>query len=689
MLAALLRAWAVIQLPLDYDEPVYVNAAFQYAEAMQAGNWDAIIDYAENREHPPLVKLLYGAGILALGGHASWSNGLLVSRAISALFGTLAVLLLTLVSPIAGGLLAAQTLVVKYTSQAYLEALPHLTSLTAVLALRRSTRSLDRWFWLSALALGLTAAGKYSYFPILLVVLYLAIWEKRVRWRSLLPYLVTAAVIFWLFNPTLWHEPVTRLADSLFFHARYSQSARVELSGYGPWQPLYWLSRSVGWDWHPDVFFYFGLDGIISLLALGGIYLHWRSRRFWVIVWIVISLVFLLLWPTKWPQYTMIVMPALCLAAGEVIGLAYRRFREFDDYWAWLKQMAPAPPLSFWIVAGIAVVAVATIYVSTSVQLIVGRLGWSHFTTQSTLIPSNTVNVIEAGAGEEMIVGTTQGVAIWTPPAGTDLPDAWIVSDSESSDLPNNQVRSLALGRDGILWCGTEDGLARYDGHHWQSYDATQMGLSQDFVLALTLGSDGRLWVGTNSGATVYDGQGWTSITAATSGLLDDFVTDLAVEPKPGGDVVWFGTGRGVSRLDTATGRWTSYVMGGEGQPLGSIADLLIDARGRLWIATASNGLHVMDRDVWRSYRVSNSDIPFNSVQALFEAEPGTLWIGTAIPNNPGGVLSAFDGNTWTTYTPRNAGFSGSEPLALALDREQRLWIGTRTAGIDIFRQQQ
>ena len=55
------------------------------------------------------------------------------------------------------------------------------------------------------------------------------------------------------------------------------------------------------------------------------------------------------------------------------------------------------------------------------------------------------------------------------------------------------------------------------------------------------------------------------------------------------------------------------------------------------------------------------------------------------VPNGPGGVVATFDGKSWDTYAPRTSGFSGSEPLAISVDAGGRIWIGTRTAGVEIY----
>jgi hypothetical protein len=698
--AALLRGWAALRLPLDYDEPVYLQAGLDYARALRAGDWNGVIDYAENREHPALAKVLYAVPLLVLGPEVRWLVALYASRFLSALLGTLAALLLALFDPLAGVFLGAHTLAVKYTSQAYLEALPHLASLAAVLVFLRSASRRDGWFWLSAVALGITAAAKFTYLPVVLVLLYLAIFEKRLRWHDLVLFVAVSVVAFWLFNPSLWHEPVGRLLDSLFFHVRYSQGPRVELAGLPWYQPLYWISRSAPSAWHPEVFFYWALDSAIFLLAMAGLYWEWRERR-WVVVWIVTSLLFLLVWPTKWPQYSLVLVPALCLSASQTVRQAHGWLREQETYWQWFREMVPRPPLAFWIILAALVAAITVGYTASSLQMTLGRLYWTQLNRENSLLPSNTVYAILRGPEEQMVLGTERGVALWYPPAATDLPDRWILYHTGNSPLPHNSVRSLAYDAAGHLWAGTEQGLAVYDGSGWQIYHARDLGLAADaadgeVVYALAVGSDGRLWVGTGSGAAVLIGQAWTPFTAATSGLVHNRVLSLAVEPRPAGDRVWFGTRAGLSRLDTTTGEWSSFPQDFD-PAWGGVIELTLDASGRLWAGTLGGGLGLWQGpaaeeaaaaegdSAWRFYRTANSDLPFNTVTLVAELRPGVLWVGTALPAQAGGQLAEFDGREWKIWTDRNSGFSGAEPLALAQAADGRWWLGTRTAGVDIY----
>jgi hypothetical protein len=684
LLGALLRVWAAVLLPTDFDEPVYVRIAFDHARALRLGDLNGVIDYPENREHPALVKVLYGLVVLALGDAADSTTALYATRTLSVVLGTLAVLLVALAGgPLAGGMLAVHTLAVKYTSQAYLEALPHATSIVAVLAFQRAASARDRWFWLSALALGLTAAGKFTYLPVVVVIVYLATWEKNIQWRPMLAYFAAAAAVFWSFNPTLWRDPLPRLADALFFHARYAQSLPVQQSGYPWYQPVLWVSTSAASGWHPEVFFYFGFDGIIFLLAVAGLPREWRERR-WLVVWMAACLLFLLLWPTKWPQYALVVVPALCLAAAPTAVRVYRRLRELEEYWQWLPQMLPRPPLLAWIALGAFVVFISAVYFTSAAQYVVGRIGWSRLTTEGSLLPSRTVYALVPGPEGQMILGTERGAVIWAPPTATDLPDHWTVFTTRNSGLPSDRVLALAQDAAGNVWFGTQSGLSRYDGRSWQTTRAAELGLAGDQVHALALGGEGQVWVGTQTGAAVWNGHRWTAYTTANSGLLDDHVFALAITPTANGDRVWFGTRTGVSRLDAATGAWDSFTSGDSDLGAGAVLDLMVDSSGWVWAGTVG-GLSVWDGAGWRTYRTGNSGLPRNTVNAAFEPRPGVLWVGAAMPTEVGGALAAFDGQTWRTYRPQNSGFSGAEPLAFALDSQGRLWIGTRTAGVDIY----
>ena len=326
------HALAVAKLPQDFDEPVYVDVAVDYARSMEHGDLNAIIDYPGVREHPALVKLAYGVTIYTKGIANNYSESLEISRIVSAIFGVIATILVALFDPFAGGLMAIHALVVKYSSQAYLEAIPlAFTTLSVLTFLRTNKDKRDVWFWLSAFALGATTAGKFTYTPVLVIVLgYLALFEKKIPFRWMVVFGVVAIAAFFTLNVTLWHQPFERVMEALEYHANYQSGAHVAEVNYPWYQPFIWLFVNTPGDWHGGIFLY-DIDPFIAAFAFAGILREWKERR-WLVVWLVAGIIFLLLWGTKWPQYVLTIVPAICIMAAESARRFYHWFTHLSYY---------------------------------------------------------------------------------------------------------------------------------------------------------------------------------------------------------------------------------------------------------------------------------------------------------------------------------------------------------------------
>jgi arabinogalactan oligomer/maltooligosaccharide transport system permease protein len=339
-IALSVRLTAVDQLPIDYDEDDYLRAGQLYATGIQQGDWSVFTRENYRTEHPPLTKIVNGLVMASLPPAPEIPDRPTTAdpartlpqphldnvRTTHAIFGTLEVLALSLINPLAGLILATHTWTIKYTSQVMLEALPALTSLLVVVFYLKSKGKFNAWSLLSAIMLGLTAASKYPYTMVGVTVLIHWLWDSwpgrsdddnRSAWQWLRPILAwggIALIVFFLADPYLWPDPIGRLRDSIGYHGRYATTAaEVQEANFPIWQPLVWLAQAV--PWHPGVF-PVQLDALILLFAALGFKRLWQRYRVFAL-WVIILLVFLFFWPTKWPQYILMLTAPLALSAVE------------------------------------------------------------------------------------------------------------------------------------------------------------------------------------------------------------------------------------------------------------------------------------------------------------------------------------------------------------------------------------
>ncbi len=392
VLAAVILGWnarnhAVQTLPVDYDEDDYIRAAQEYTGVFRSGNLINLTEYNYRPEHPPLAKIIFGASLLTApekpltpdrattsSPDSYLSRDLLIpARTISALEGTLTVFFLALINPLAGVLLASHTFTIKYTSQVMLEALPSLTSFLTILAYLRFKKTTRKyWLILSALFLGLTAASKYIYCLVgfaILIDWFLDAYKKNQLKKSFFNAFgwgLISIIFFFVANPYLWVDPLSRLYESIFFHAAYSTTAsEVQSAGFPIWQPFIWLSMSPK-EWHPMVF-RFAPDVYISILAVLGFPRLWKKERLYIL-WLIVAILFLLAWPTKWPQYILVLTVPLSLAAAE--GLYTVFAQPFQRWWKnrSTNQTTDIPPkneinrAAKWLIPGLIAFTLLTIF---------------------------------------------------------------------------------------------------------------------------------------------------------------------------------------------------------------------------------------------------------------------------------------------------------------------------------------
>jgi ligand-binding sensor domain-containing protein/signal transduction histidine kinase len=274
--------------------------------------------------------------------------------------------------------------------------------------------------------------------------------------------------------------------------------------------------------------------------------------------------------------------------------------------------------------------------------------------------------------------------------------------------LAHNLVNSIAQTPDGYLWAGSEEGLNRYDGVSFTTFDHRKTeGIPSNTFSALAVDHGGTLWAGTRDhgvlrlvdgqftavlwepGAqsaqiraltTAPDGDMWVGLhdrgvvllhgttvvgtVTVRDGLPSDDIRSILVARD---GTMWIATFRGLAQW--SAGR----VLRGPAALDGvAIDEVVQDAHGELWCATANGLAHVRGDGVeW----VGGQRVLAMRVRQLLFDHDGNLWIGT------GSGVARMTPDRQIDLLPKPVGMV----LALFEDSEGDVWIGTE-GGLDRLR---
>jgi ligand-binding sensor domain-containing protein/signal transduction histidine kinase len=283
--------------------------------------------------------------------------------------------------------------------------------------------------------------------------------------------------------------------------------------------------------------------------------------------------------------------------------------------------------------------------------------------------------------------------------------------------MPRGAVRALAQTRDGYLWLGADDGVARFDGVRFVSFDLSQFargggvralwgdsqgalwigfasnglvryvdgsftlftasdGLPTNNITALTEDSSGRIWIGTERGLRLWQ-EGRITPIGGTEMLRDEPITALC---RDASGTMWIGVGgMGIFRFQAGA---LTRVSDPEIDALSRRSHcLLLDRNDRIWLGAGDDFVLCWESGQWRRFRIPrHSATPF--VTSLAEQPDGTVWAGSRSE----GLFQFKEGK----LTPVNAiaGSLDNRVTALFVDREGHLWIGRDSGLSRLLREQ-
>ncbi len=322
-------------------------------------------------------------------------------------------------------------------------------------------------------------------------------------------------------------------------------------------------------------------------------------------------------------------------------------------------------------------------------------------------------------------IATVALVAAWATCAAWALDPGRAVTQyaqrhwSTEDGLPQSTVQALAQTRDGFLWIGTQEGLARFDGTHFTIFDsANTPALRTTSIASLAATADGALWIALSSGGVARYADGRFENLPLPRGSRDGVVSALAADAR---GRVWIGTragllrrdGTGPLRRDAAPGlgeRHVSALLAGrdgtlwagtddglfrraagaaafapvDGVPQAHVVSLHEDRRHEVWAATY-RGLFRGTASGFAPVAVRDAAGHQQMVRVTYEDRDGNLWLGTDVDglervDRDGHVID----RTRALGQPDGAGAESIQ--ALLEDGAGNLWVGTNGLGLHQLR---
>ncbi len=250
-----------------------------------------------------------------------------------------------------------------------------------------------------------------------------------------------------------------------------------------------------------------------------------------------------------------------------------------------------------------------------------------------------------------------------------------------------NTIHAIISDSKGYLWIGTPNGLVKYDGYsfdyYYHNYEDPES-LINNYISHLFTDSKGRLWIGTREGLCLYltDTEQFIPIEKSTKKVL--FIKEDSNNRVWVGDdnkiEVYYSGYDALDKVDKISEINLEKQLGGK-----AITDLEFNPSSGLLVAT-NNKVFKLDFNEKENYTFGilelQIDSNINNIKKILKVD-NSLWIGTN-----SGLYQTFQENSrlitvGSHFNSEKEGFKTPyNILSLYLDKEKKLWIGTRKNGV-------
>nr|WP_319510031.1 two-component regulator propeller domain-containing protein [uncultured Draconibacterium sp.] len=254
------------------------------------------------------------------------------------------------------------------------------------------------------------------------------------------------------------------------------------------------------------------------------------------------------------------------------------------------------------------------------------------------------------------------------------------VNEKGNRHLLHNLVHTISEDQQGRVWIGTEDGLCVWSPYtetfdYYQHDIRNPEGINTNPIYDIFCDRDGNMWLGTYFGGINFWSNTPDFFQVWQAGTGEQHLSGSAVscitEDENGS--IWVGMeDMGINQIDIEEGRIVREINESNGLSFNNVHDLLFETPSRLWVATYTGGVNIINLNTnkFEYIRMENHpQLPSNDVYSLIHSGDSVFIstsAGVAVWNTITKKLSHFQPET----------FNGVQ-VEFMYDSKDRIWFSS------------
>lgn len=259
--------------------------------------------------------------------------------------------------------------------------------------------------------------------------------------------------------------------------------------------------------------------------------------------------------------------------------------------------------------------------------------------------------------------------------------------------LSHNKVNCILQDQRGFVWMGTNDGLNRFDGHRFTVFKndpENKSSISGNSITGIIEDKNGILWISTSDGGlSKYDYRlppdkqfiQYRHLPGDSNSIPGNSINSILEDNH---ERLWLAsTTHSVILFDKKTSKFSIPVKSGTK----AVLSLTRDSYGKIWAGRVGGSILKINPYNFRHESDSRYDnlyakLPHAEVSSLYRDKQNHIWFGSW--DRQLYRYNAFNSQEEAFYAG-NSSFRNDDVLCFAEDNKERLWIGGRHNGLQLY----